>query len=94
MDNRAAGIGYVGDIAVALLWRRADQRMSRARQQSGWVIAVEQAGADAIVAHRSHAVGQHQPAFINFDGRATIADLDELPRPARRNDFGATLPVI
>ena len=48
---------------------------------------VEQHRADRIFAHRADAVRQQQPAFIEFDRRSAIADLNELPgkfRPENR----------
>ena len=35
--------------------------------------------ADAILAHRPDAMGEHNPAFIGFERGTAVADLDEFP---------------
>jgi len=55
---------------------------------------VEQYRSDGIFSHRPDTVGKHQPALIEFDRRAAIADLDELPREFRLQDSEATIPGV
>ena len=40
---------------------------------------VQQYGPNRVLSDRADAVGQQQPALVEFDRRAAIADLHELP---------------
>src|SRR3546814_19404138 len=56
------------------------------------IVLVEQNRADRIMAYGADAMGEEQPAFVEFDGRAAIADLDELPRIFGLHDHLAEAP--
>src|SRR3546814_5814301 len=46
------------------------------------------------MAYGADAMGEEQPAFVEFDGRAAIADLDELPRIFGLHDHLAEAPFV
>ena len=58
---------------------RLQQRLAQPRQHPGGVAAIEQAGADAVVPDRANPVGEQQPALVQLDRRAAIADLGIFP---------------
>src|SRR3546814_21084049 len=72
----------------------SDLRVRRSPEHLGRVVPIEEHRADRIFAHRSDAVRQYKPAFVQFDRRAAIADLDELPREAGFQQQLAAFPAI
>src|SRR5690606_16502644 len=82
MDQRAAGVHDVGDVSGALGLVGPQQRLGRSSKEPCRIVAIKEAGSDRIVAERADAVGDHQPALVDLQRRAAVADLDELPRPA------------
>src|SRR3546814_4064096 len=46
------------------------------------------------MAYGADAMGEEQPAFVEFDGRAAISDLDELPRIFGLHDHLAEAPFV
>ena len=54
---------------------------------------IEQHRADAVLAHRSDAMGQQEPSRLGFDRRAAIADLHNLPGILGCLDLTCPIPV-
>jgi hypothetical protein len=94
MAHRAAGIDDVRHVSFALGRIGAQQRFAQAAEHFRWILFVEQRRPDRIFSHRTDAVCQQQPAFIEFDRRSAIADLHELPGIARLQDWLATVPGV
>ncbi len=69
----------VGDVSFALGWVGPDQRLSGSCENLGGIALVEERRAYRIFPDRPDAMGEQQPAFIEFDRRAAIADLYEFP---------------
>src|SRR3546814_6964775 len=80
LEQRAAAIDDVGDIAFAILIGGGEDRLAGAADHLRGIVLVEQHRADRIFAHRADAVGEQQPALVKLDWRPAIADLDEFPR--------------
>src|SRR3546814_9251422 len=74
--------------------RGLDGRYARAPEHARGIVLVEQNRADRIMAYGADAMGEEQPAFVEFDGRAAIADLDELPRIFGLHDHLAEAPFV
>jgi hypothetical protein len=68
MNYRTAGINNIGNIPLALFLVRRKQRFISASYDFCRLFKIKQYGADAILTHRSDAVGEHNPAFIGFQG--------------------------
>ena len=64
------------------------------REHLGGIALVEQHGADRIFPDRTDAVGEQQPAFVQFDRRAAIADLHEFPGKLRLQNRLAAVPGV
>src|SRR3546814_14518096 len=79
---------------MALRGRGLDERYARAPEHARGIVLVEQNRADRIMAYGADAMGEEQPAFVEFDGRAAIADLDELPRRFGLHDNLAHAPIV
>src|SRR3546814_11980558 len=79
---------------MALRGRGLDERYARAPEHARGIVLVEQNRADRIMAYGADAMGEEQPAFVEFDGRAAIADLDELPRIFGLNDYLDEAPFV
>ena len=94
MQQRAAGVHHVRDVAFALGFVWGQQRFPQAPDYARGVFQVEQERAEAILAHGAHAVTQHQPARLRLDGRAAVADLDEFPRLRGRQQQLGCLPEM
>ena len=76
------------------LRRRPTVSGAGSSEHASRIILVEQHSADRIFAHRADAVGEHQPALVQLDGRAAIADLDEFPRIFGFEQQRAALPFV
>ncbi len=92
MTHGAAGVDDVGHIALAFRRLGADQRLARTAQNLGRIVLVQENGADRVFSDRPNAVDQQQPAVVQFDRRAAIADLNELPRVFRPKKGLAAFP--
>ena len=79
MEERAAGVDDVGHVAVLLVGSRAEERLTQPPEDPGGVLEVEQDCADAVGAHRTDPVGEHQPAGVCLDRRPAVAELDDFP---------------
>lgn len=56
MDEAAAGVNDIGNVAFAFLFVRLDKRFAGAAKNPGGVIAIEEKSADAVFAHGADAV--------------------------------------
>ena len=89
MNYGAAGVQNIRHITFTFFFRRAEQRLRKTAYNPCWVLQIQQIGAYTIFSHRPDPVGQQDPAGPGFNGRTTVADLDELPRILRPlQDFG------
>src|SRR5246127_1790866 len=75
VNERAAGVDDVGHVAVLFVASGAEQWASQLAEHPGRIVEVKQNRADAIRAHGSDAVGEHQPPCVGFDWRAAISEL-------------------
>ena len=92
MTHGAAGVDDVGHITLAFRGLGTNQRLARARENLGGVLLVQENGADRILPDRTNPVNQQQPTIVQLDGRATIADLNELPRILGLKDGSTAIP--
>jgi len=67
VDEAAAGVDDVRDVAFSLVLGRPDQRFAQPADHPGRVVAVEKERADAVLPHRPHAVTEHEPPGFGFD---------------------------
>ncbi len=65
----------------------------RASTRDGSALS-RQHGTDGVTTHRTYAVRPQQPALIELDRRAAVADLDELPGKPRLQNRNAFIPAI
>src|SRR5205814_4283413 len=94
MQETATRINDVGDVTLALILIRLDQRLTQATDDSGGTISIKQECADAIFPHRPHAVAEHEPAGFRFDRGAAIPQLDEFPGELRLQDKPRGIPEM
>src|SRR5210317_168721 len=94
MNERTAGINNIGNISLALFLMWGKQWLIQAGDDFCWIFKIKQYGADAILAHRSDAMGEHNPAFIGFEGGTAVADLHEFPGKFRLLDNLGLLPEM
>ena len=73
---------------------RGKQRLIQAGDDFCRLFKIKQYGADAILAHRPDAMGEHDSAFIGFEGGTAVADLHEFPRKFRFLDDLGLLPEM
>jgi hypothetical protein len=79
VTQAAAGIDDVGDVALALVLVRLDERLAQAADDASGVVEVEQEGADAV-----RRIGPtpwlitSQPASVSI-GEPQLPILDEFP---------------
>src|SRR5690348_1437134 len=79
MQETAAGVNDVGDIAFAFVFIWRDQRFAHPANHFGGVLAVEQKRPNAIFPHGPDAVTEHEPTRLGFDWRTAVAELNKLP---------------
>src|SRR3546814_2710863 len=83
LEQRAAAIDDVGDIAFAILIGGGEDRLAGAADHLRGIVLVEQHRADRIFAHRADAVGEQQPALVKLAWR-----------PARSEEHTSELPSL
>ena len=80
VEQRAAGVHHVWDIAFALGFIRGEKRFAQATEDARGLLQVEQERPEAILPHGADAVTQHQPAGFRFNRRTAVANLEKFPR--------------
>ena len=68
VDHAAARVDDIRHITETLLSGRNEQRFAGLTDHSARVVMVQQGRANAVLAHRAHAVRQEQPAGLGFEG--------------------------
>ena len=68
VDEGAAAVDHIGDVALPAIAFRQQQRLGEPPQHLRRVMEIQQGGADAVLAHGPHAVGEHQPARLGLEG--------------------------
>ena len=67
MEEGTAGVDDIWHIAVLLIGSWGEKRFTKLADDPGGILEFEQDGSDAVGAHGSDAVSQHQPACIGLN---------------------------
>ncbi len=86
VGHRAAQVDHVGDVPLPLVVGLGEQGLLERPE-------VQQHGADAVLAHRDHPIGQDEPAGRGLQRRSAVAHLDDLPVPGRLLEGADDVPV-
>ena len=85
----AAAVDHIRHVAASGAAVGLDQASSPG-EHLGRVCLVQERGTDAVTADGADPMREDEPSFVDFDGRAAVANLDELPGPLRRDDLPAS----
>src|SRR4051794_25538505 len=75
MDEGAAGVDDVRDVAVLLVWGRAEKWPAELAEDAGRILEIQKQRSNAVGPHGSDAVRQHEPAGVGLDRGAAVAEL-------------------
>jgi serine/threonine-protein kinase len=76
VDEPPAAVHHVGHIAFTAAALGFDEGFPQPADDPGGILQVQQDRAYAVLAHRPHPMGKHQPAAFRLHGRPAVADLD------------------
>ena len=93
VPQRAAGVDDVGDVALALVLVGRQQRLAQLADHA-WSDRPGRAAAAPMAYSRIGPTPwvSDEPAGVGLDGRAAVADLEQLPRTARRLQRAGVVP--
>src|SRR5438067_12898424 len=94
VNNSAARIDNVRHVTFTFVLIGYQQRLAQPTDYSPWVVTIQKESADAVGAQGTNTVTENQPPGIGFNGRATVPNLDELPRESRLQQFLALMPEV
>src|SRR6185437_15481232 len=93
VEHRAARIDDVRDVALALRALGAEERLAQLADDPLRIVEVKEDRAEDVAPHGSDTVGDDQPALVGLEGRAAVADLEQLPGPAGPMQLRDVLPA-
>src|SRR5204863_6887762 len=94
VEQAATGINDVRHVTFTLVFVGFDQRLAQPANDFGRIVQIQQECADAIFAHRTHALAEHEPAGFGFDRRPAVAHLDKFPGEFRLYQHQHVVPEV